>query len=277
MAREPEKDSSGLVLMLEVPETVVVGQSALATVRVENRGGAPITVSSRLNLDEGDLRLVVTDPAGGTKKVSGAGGQPDTALRQVELPPGGQLVGVLNLLETSVGLTFPETGAYTLRAEYDPSPRIETLRSEPVKVTARLPNSETEKGVAELLQDVALRRALVLVEPDAADVLRDLAARYAETLDGKLAGLILAEAGSSSDEPKSKDLFESGEPLATAYNIAALSTPFSSTGKRLAERFKSYLTSLDQGAGRRRPVEKKGTEAALNIATGMPIQTSSRT
>jgi hypothetical protein len=250
----------------------VVGLSALAVVRVENRGGSVVTVSSRLNLEEGDLRLILTTPGGETWKVTGAGGQPDTALRQVELPPGGQLVGALNLLETSIGNTFPAPGTYTLQAEYDPSPRAGTLSSETVKVMARLPRSEAEKGAAELLKDEAVRRALVLVDPGAADMVKDLAARFAETLDGKLAKLILAGDDPSSDDPESEDQFESSAPLTTAYSIAALSTPFSNTGTRLAERFESYLGARDRGALRGGSVKKADTEKVLKIIRGIPVK-----
>ena len=273
MGGQSKSSSPGLVLTLEASGEVVVGLSALFTVRVENRGDSRVTISSRLNLEEGDLRLVVTDPGGLTKKISGAGGQPDTAARQVDLSPGEQIVGVLNLLQTSVGLTFHEAGEYTLRAEYDPSPRMETISSEPLKVTARLPKSEAEKGVGDLLKDEAVRRALVMVDPDAAGAVKDLAESFADTPDGKLARLILAEGGSSSDKADSEDLFQSDDTLATAYQIVALSTPYSGAGKRLAESFESHLKSRDEGAARGRSGKKSDAEDALKILKGQPIKT----
>ena len=209
---------SELEVVLEVKEPVVVGLSALAAIRVIHRGKAPVTISSRLNLMEGDVRLFNGSQAIG-------GWQADTMLRQVTLAPGQQIVGFLNLLYTESGPTFPEPGSYTLRAEFSPSPRMEPVASEPVTVTARLPRGDDELQAAALLKDDAVKKAIVLAQKDEAPGQLEKLAAIPRLLDGHLARLLV-----SGDLPDA-------DPLTLASWIVALTTPYSDTGKLLAERF----------------------------------------
>jgi hypothetical protein len=250
-------------------DPVVVGLSALGTLHVINQGETPVTVSSRLNLMEGDVRLLVAKPDGTKQTVTGAGGQADTALRTVTLLPGQQIVSSMNLLYTSAGETFPEPGNYVLQAEYFPSPRLQPVTSEPVQVTARLPQTEDERGVAAILKDEGVKRALTLVESDAAPAaLEQLAARFPEMLEGKLAQLILAGSRSVMDQASDENaLSQASDPLALAQSINALSTPFSNVGKRLAKQFASILENQAGAADDSASVEK-----AVRILKGQPLE-----
>src|SRR5215218_5790186 len=202
-----EHESSSLVLTLEVQEPVVVGLSALGTLRVTNRATTPITISSRLNVMEGDVRLIVAGPDGKHRDLRGW--QADTILRQVVLAPNEQLVAHLNLLQTEEGSVFSSPGRYQLQAEFSPSLQSEAITSAPVEINVRAP--QTDASPTEL--------AL-------------LAERFPETLDGKLAQLISAGAGEATAEIDSLDSLLSTAPL-----ISVLKTPFSRIGRGLAEEF----------------------------------------
>jgi hypothetical protein len=267
---------SDVAVTLDISSPAVVGLSVLAMLSVTNRGGSPVTVSSRLNLMEGDVKLLVTRPDGGTGNVTGAGGQPDTSLRQATLAPGQQIVGVINLLYTSVGATLPAPGNYTLRAEYYPSSRMQPVCSEPAGLAARLPQTSSERGAAAILEDEKVKRALVLAESDAApESLQELATRFGDTLDGKLAQLILAANPEASAGSSDESIFLQADPLTIAQWITALSTPFSSVGKRLAKRFATIVENRDVALKMPGMPDPATMEKALRIIKGQPIETRS--
>jgi len=160
-----EQQSSSLVLTLEVQEPVVVGLSALGTLRVTNRATTPITISSRLNLMEGDVRLIVEGPDGTRRELHGW--QADTILNEVTLGPNEQLVANLNLLQTEEGPVFPTSGRYQLQAEFSPSLQSPAIKSQPVVVNVRAPQTDAERGAAQLLRDDNVRRSIVLAQSDA--------------------------------------------------------------------------------------------------------------
>jgi hypothetical protein len=269
---DPGASAAFLEVTLQVAEPVVIGTSALATVRVGNRGSGPATVSARLNLMEGDVRLLVTGPDGDTRDVAGTGGQPDTGLRQVQLAPGEQITAAVNLLDTSVGPLFTEPGGYTLRVRYWPTPGVEPVESLPVTVTARAPETEVERGVAALLQDEGLRRALALGQgDDATDSLRQLAAGFAGTLDGELASLLLAggalAAGAQADA--AAGALQVADPEGVALRLTALATPFSYTGPMLTD---AFAASLSARAGAGADAGSATASPALKIARGEPFR-----
>lgn len=252
-----------LTVSLEVPEKIIVGLSVLATLRVTNSGASPVTVSARLNLMEGDVRLILTGPDGAPRVIQGW--QADTMLRRVTLQPGEQIVGSMNLLQTESGAIFTAPGRYSLQAQFSPSAREELIGSTPVVLTARQPRTDDERGAAEVLEDETLRRALVLAEPDSApEKLEQLATEFPKLLDGELAQLILA-GSKSSDAPQPTD------PLAQALMIAALSTPFSPIGLSLAESFASQLEAQD-AVGKDAAAKQATIKRALRIVRGQPME-----
>jgi uncharacterized protein YjeT (DUF2065 family) len=270
---DPGASSAALAVTLQVAEQVVVGTSVLATLRVANRGSRAVAVSSRLNLMEGDVQLLVTCPGGATRVVAGAGGQPDTALRQVSLAPGQQIAAAFNLLDTSVGALFTEPGSYSLQAKYWPTPGDEPVASPAVTVAARAPNTDAERGAAALLQDEAARRALVLGESESApDALRRLADGFAGTPDGELASLLLAGGALAAGEQADArtDVFRASDPETVALRLTALATPFNHTAPLLTDAFAASWAS---------PRDAPDTDAAasavpdraLQIARGQPF------
>lgn len=259
-----QQTASRLTLELEAPEPIVVGLSALVIVRVINGGSTAASVSSRLNLMEGDMRLSIEDPGGDTRELKGW--QADTAARRVDLPPGHQIEGGINLLWTDAGAAFPKAGRYVLRAEYDPAPDAETIVSPPLAVTARLPRNAAERDAASILEDEPVRKALVWAQSDAEpDKLKALAQKLPDTLDGKLAGLLLS--GSGVDDPASADAaFQSADPVTLAHRITALSTPYSNVGRKLAADLAGRMQSNDK------VTEPKAVARALQIAKALPVE-----
>jgi len=256
--------SSSLVLTLEVQEPVVVGLSVLGTLRVTNRGTTPITISSRLNLMEGDVRLIVTGPDGTRRELRGW--QADTILREVSLAPNEQVVANLNLLQTEEGPVFPSPGRYQLQAEFSPSLQSGAITSPPVEIDVRAPQTDVERGVAQLLRDDNVRRSIVLAQNDASpNELAQLAEKFPDTLDGKLAQLIRAGAGDATADFSSLDSSLSNAPL-----ISALKTPFSRIGRGLAEEFTSKIAAFDEAKHEGR----SDIDAALHMVNGKPVKVS---
>jgi hypothetical protein len=266
--------AAGLVVDLSVAATAALGLPVLATLSIKNRGESPETVSSRLNLMEGDVRLQLTGPDGGARRVMGAGGQPDTASRRVTLLPGQQIIGSMNLLYTDVGVTFPEPGKYILQAEYSPSPVAGWQVSEPRTMTVLPPQSEAERGAAALLQNEDARAALTLAEADRAPAeLRELAERFAGTLAGTLARLILAGSDTAAgDAALSTDIFQTTDPITMAELITSLSTPYSGVAKRLTQSYAAYINPKDTVAKAPELSDVAERERALRIIKGEPIE-----
>jgi hypothetical protein len=259
--------ATGLAVALEVREPVVAGLAALATLRVINRGNEPRLVSARLNLMEGDLRLFVTAPDGSRREVRGW--QADTGLHRVELQPGQQLVGAINLLEAEDGPVFAAPGQYRLEAEYCPGPQAEPVTSGDVPVTVSAPGAEAEAALAKLLADPAARRALVLADPEGApEALSRVASEFPDRLEGRLARLILS-GGESSDQAMDWSAVE-GEAgsVPLALSILALTNPYGRTGERLADEYAAHReASRPAGdAG-----EAPGPDEALQMVRMQPL------
>jgi hypothetical protein len=269
-ARSPKEASpAGLAVGVEVADPVVVGLSAPALIRVTNHGPGPATISSRLNLFEGDLRLIVTQPDGTMRHLKGW--QADTPLHRVTLAAGEHVEAGINLLSTGSGPAFPSPGSYVLRAEYDPSPAAETVVSAPVTVAARSPQTEPERGVADLLKDEAAREALVRADADAArEKFEALSQRYGETLDGKLARLLLFGADKGGD---AADPLQLTDPMTLARWITMLSTPYNKNGAHLADQFvaRFELHSPAVAASKGKAEDSALLEKALRVVKRLPL------
>lgn len=269
---QPSETSSApdLLVTLDVRDPVVVGLSVFARIRVVNRGQAPLATSARLNLMEGDLALIVQGPDGQARTIKGW--QADTALRRATLEPGEEIVNGLNLLSTDAGPVFPAPGSYQLTAEFTFSPQQLPVRSDPVVVSARLPESDDEREVALLLQDDALREAILLAKPDSApQALQTLAKRFAFTPDGMLAALLMSasDAGKTPAGPAA-DASPPATPESLALSVAMLQTPFSHVGRQIADRFTADLAT---GTARRDDTSLSGTLAmAVQIAKRLPFK-----
>jgi hypothetical protein len=166
----------GLRLLLTSPERVPLDEVLVVGARVVNDGSAPVTMSSRLDLAEGDLDVVVQ----GLDGVARRAGWPwpvDSALRQVELGPGQAIEGAALLL--SAGGTeplFPTAGFYTLAGSFTPVPG-EEIRGDPVRVMREEPADQEARARRRALEqrDVAQSLAAVSVMGAASGAVADLA------------------------------------------------------------------------------------------------------
>ncbi|MEK6283167.1 MAG: hypothetical protein AABN95_22655 [Acidobacteriota bacterium] len=254
------------MVTLDVQEPVIFGLSVLGTLRVTNRGATSVTISSRLNLMEGDVRLTVFGPDTSPRELRGW--QADTILRQATLAPNEQLVGSMNLLQTEAGPVFPTPGRYQLQAEFSPSPRDAPVTSPRIDVDVRSPQTDAERGAAELLANEVVRQSIVLAQSDAApNEIAQLAKKFPETLDGKLARLILAGTSDAANRTHFTSLDSS---LLDVPLISALRTPFSRVGRQLAEDFTRKIQTLNAKQG----AQQANLDSALRIVEGKPMKAS---
>jgi hypothetical protein len=154
---------------------VPLDEVLVVTARLVNDGPDVVTTSSRLNMLEGDLDVVVRGPDG-TARRAGWPWPVDSGLRQVELAPGQAVEGAAMLL-TMAGLQplFPVAGAYVLVGEFTPAPG-EILTSEPIQVLREEPDGEVARSRRRALEHPQVAQSLasasVLGE---ADVIAELA------------------------------------------------------------------------------------------------------
>lgn len=88
--------------------------------------------------------------------------------RFVELEPGEEITGQIQLLYTSAGFTFDQAGTYTLRAELDPGEEPGTLlRSAPAQLVIRPAASEDDLRLEALATQDAVGLAFALGDPSA--------------------------------------------------------------------------------------------------------------
>ncbi|HEX6234819.1 MAG TPA: hypothetical protein VFZ63_16945 [Jiangellaceae bacterium] len=191
-----EDDTNGLRLEIRLPEEVFVGEYITADVVVTNVSDAPREVSTRLNLAEGDLRMLHIRPDGDVEQVRDivvACGPRETTT----LPPGESLTGRMQVFFTSEGVTFEEPGKHQVRAEFDVD-GYTAVRSPLVTVWARTAVTETEREIASAVLDAGVGRAFALGDfgrDDAARTrLATLAEERADSDTGAAAALVLANA-----------------------------------------------------------------------------------
>jgi hypothetical protein len=229
------------VSLVDLPTTLARGEWLVPGVRVNNHGEDAVSVSGRLNLFEGDLRLQRRGPDGGTATLRGAVDL-DSFPRLVDLPADSALESGVFLAYTSAGLSFETPGRYELRAAYDPGDGRATVVSEPVdlQVTAAGPDPDAELAA---VADETVARAVALTgldaDPAATASLRTLADRFPDRREGILAALALAGAAVFDDEDPSPDgsdpredveatftrALESHSPRTLAHWVTALSGP----------------------------------------------------
>jgi hypothetical protein len=138
-----------LRVTLELPTRLPLAEPLVGVARLTNGGSAPVTTSSRLNLVEGDLTLVVLGPDGGERRVLWP--YPvDSGLRRVTLAPGEVLEGGVLLL---VGADVP--GTHQILAEFSPTPR-EQVSGEPVAVERTGPLQPWDDAAARALAQAVL-------------------------------------------------------------------------------------------------------------------------
>lgn len=187
-------DADGLRLELRLPADAFVGEYVIAEVVLTNVADRPRQVTTRLNLAEGDLRLLHAAPGGGVEQVRdvvvACGPRPN-----VELPPGGTMTGRMQVFFTSEGVTFDRPGPHTLRAELDVD-SFTVVRSPRVVVQVRTAASEEERDIALTTLDHGIGMALALGDFGRDEAARErltrLADQHVEHDTGAAGALVLA-------------------------------------------------------------------------------------
>lgn len=187
-------DADDLVLRLDLPEEVFVGEFVTASVTLTNAGDDPRSVTGRLNLAEGYLRfhhVLPYDAVEQVRDVVVACGQRGTE----GLGPGESISARMQLFFTSEGVTFDTPGRHVVRAEFAVD-SFTTVRSNRVTVHVRTAATEAEVDIAGQTLDSGVGRAFALGDYGQDDDTRQRLTTIAEThhqVDtGAAAALVLA-------------------------------------------------------------------------------------
>jgi hypothetical protein len=156
---EAMADAGALRLLVEAPPRVPAGDPLVLVVRLENVGTSPVATSSRLNLFEGDLSLLVGPLGGPTTRVTWP--QPvDSGLRRATLAPGQRIEN--GVLVPPPALAGP--GVVEIVAEFTPHPAA-VVASAPVTVLVEAPSGDEAVARRRLLDDPDLARSLMAATP----------------------------------------------------------------------------------------------------------------
>jgi hypothetical protein len=193
-----ELPAGDLTLELRVPENVFRGEFVSARFTVTNRGNEPRTITSAINLSQGDLRLLLKPPTEelhDVRDVIIACG--DRA--RVTLAPGESINGSAQIFYTNVGFTFRQTGRHFVSAELDLGDGTGAVaRSNVATVVVRAPDTVEEQDIARLSMTLPVGRAFAFgdfgTDEEARRNLEELADRYGSTPTGAAAALTLANA-----------------------------------------------------------------------------------
>jgi hypothetical protein len=155
-----------------------VGEYVTAEVVLTNVGDRAREVTTRLNLAEGDLRLLHAPPNHTVEQVRdvvvACGPRPT-----VELPPGASLSGRMQIFFTSEGVTFDQPGPHVLRADLDVD-GISSVRSPRVTVHVRTAATEGERDIAVTTLDRGVGMAFALGDFGRDEAAREGLARLAD-------------------------------------------------------------------------------------------------
>ncbi len=188
--------TDGLALELTLPADTFVGEYVVAEVTLANTGAEPRTVTTRLNLAEGDLRLLQVTPGGKVEQVRDvvvACGPRTTAV----LEPGQSLTGRMQVFFTSEGVTFDRPGPYRVVAELDVD-GVHTLRSSRVTVHVRTAANDAERALSLTTLERPVGLAIALgdfgADEELAGRMEAAARAYPEHDTGAALALVLANA-----------------------------------------------------------------------------------
>ncbi|MGW2092127.1 hypothetical protein [Promicromonospora sukumoe] len=186
----------GLRLTVEMPAQAYVGEYVTAEVALTNVSDQPRTVTTLVNLSEGDLVFVHTPPDHSLQHLVdvaiGCGPRPTTVLQ-----PGESLRNHVQVFFTNQGVTFTEPGRHTVAAQLEVDP-LTTVRSAPVTVDVRGPATDAEVDISAKTLTPGVGRAIALgdfaTDAAARAVLTDLAEQHSDTDTGAAGALVLANA-----------------------------------------------------------------------------------
>ncbi|MBW9119979.1 hypothetical protein JNB63_07740 [Microbacterium trichothecenolyticum] len=185
-----------LELTVAMPAQAFVGEYVTAEVVLTNVSDQPRTVTTLINLSEGDLVFLHTPPDRSLEHLVdvaiGCGPRPTTVLQ-----PGESIRGHVQVFFTNQGVTFTEPGRHTVAAQLEVDP-VTTVRSAPVTVDVRGPASDAEVDISAKTLTPGVGRAIALgdfaTDAAARAVLTDLAEQHSDTDTGAAGALVLANA-----------------------------------------------------------------------------------
>ncbi|WP_285104613.1 hypothetical protein [Promicromonospora sp. MEB111] len=186
----------GLELTVAMPAQAFVGEYVTAEVALTNVSDQPRTVTTLINLSEGDLVFLHTPPDHSLQHLVdvaiGCGPRPTVVLQ-----PGESVRNHVQVFFTNQGVTFTEPGRHTVAAQLEVDP-LTTVRSAPVTVDVRGPASDAEVDISAKTLTPGVGRAMALgdfaTDVSARAVLTDLAEQHSDTDTGAAGALVLANA-----------------------------------------------------------------------------------
>jgi hypothetical protein len=258
--------AADLALGLTLPATVHPGEYVVAEFAVTNTGPTPREVSARLNLAEGDLRLVRRRPSGLLDQVSdvllGCGPRP-----MVELAPGESITGRAQLLYTNAGFTFDEPGTHEITAEFDIGDGWTTARSDTVRIQVRPAQSAAERSAADLALEPRVGLAIALgdfgLDRAVGERLASFATEHADSDTGAAAALVMANSLSRTITDHRAALTDATRVREAEQDEAARFLALAAAG-RSATRLLELATTVASPVERDAPV----VAAALDVARG---------
>lgn len=186
----------GLELTVTMPAQAYVGEYVTAEVALTNVSDQPRTVTTLINLSEGDLVFLHTPPDRTVQHLVdvavGCGPRPTAVLQ-----PGESVRNHVQVFFTNQGVTFTEPGRHTVAAQLEVDP-LTTVRSASVTVDVRGPASDAEVDISAKTLTPGVGRAMALgdfaTDDSARAVLTELAEQHSDTDTGAAGALVLANA-----------------------------------------------------------------------------------
>lgn len=191
-----DQGDDGLELTVAMPAQAFVGEYVTAEVVLTNVSDQARTVTTLINLSEGDLVFLHTPPDHSLQHLVdvaiGCGPRPMAVLQ-----PGESIRNHVQVFFTNQGVTFTEPGRHTVAAQLEVDP-VTTVRSAPVTVDVRGPASDAEVDISAKTLTPGVGRAIALgdfaTDASARAVLTDLAEQHSDTDTGAAGALVLANA-----------------------------------------------------------------------------------
>jgi hypothetical protein len=271
----------GLELTVTMPAQAFVGEYVTAEVALTNVSDEPRTVTTLINLSEGDLVFVHTPPDHSLQHLVdvalGCGPRPTTVLQSGE-----SIRNHVQVFFTNQGVTFTEPGRHTVAAQLEVD-ALTTVRSTPVTVDVRGPASDAEVDISAKTLTPGVGRAIALgdfaTDASARAVLTDLAEQHSDTDTGAVGALVLANAlARSFTDVRARDIRAAAPDEAAHFlelavagrspeRVAALAVTVASPTEKNAPVVADTLAALKSRAkGGARSVAGKGVAAAERIA-----------
>lgn len=251
-----DQGDDGLELTVAMPAQAFVGEYVTAEVVLTNVSDQARTVTTLINLSEGDLVFLHTPPDHSLQHLVdvaiGCGPRPMTVLQ-----PGESIRNHVQVFFTNQGVTFTEPGRHTVAAQLEVDP-VTTVRSAPVTVDVRGPASDAEVDISAKTLTPGVGRAIALgdfaTDASARAVLTDLAEQHSDTDTGAAGALVLANAlARSFSDFRTRDVREAAPDDAAHFLELALQG-------RSAERVAALAVTVAS------PTEKQAPVVADTIA-----------